>query len=180
MSRHSVLRAVVFGRHSLASAPPRCTLTPSSPPPPPAQPLKPIVLEAILDAFNELDTKAVPLVTKSAAAADTAPGEADTEVVALIKELLETRIRPAVQEDGGDIFFEGFEEDTGMVRVRMAGSCVGCPSSTATLRNGVENMLMHYIPEVRGITQVETVLDEVNKSEVAALEDKLRAAGAEV
>lgn len=72
---------------------------------------------------------------------------------------METRIRPSVQEDGGDIFFVGFDEIQGIVRVKLAGSCVGCPSSSVTLRNGVENMLKHYIPEVRGIEEV------VNESE---------------
>mmetsp|Transcript_1242 Transcript_1242/g.2632 ORF Transcript_1242/g.2632 Transcript_1242/m.2632 type:complete len:101 (+) Transcript_1242:164-466(+) len=62
--------------------------------------------------------------------------------------------RPSVQEDGGDIFYEGFDPDTGVVSVRLAGSCVGCPSSSVTLRNGVENMLKHYIPEVTGIQDV--------------------------
>ena len=63
-------------------------------------------------------------------------------------------MRPAVQEDGGDIFYKGFDRVTGMVKLQMAGSCVGCPSSSVTLRNGVENMLMHYIPEVKGIEEV--------------------------
>lgn len=57
-------------------------------------------------------------------------------------------MRPAVQEDGGDIFYKGFDPETGTVQVQLAGSCSGCPSSTVTLKNGVENMLMHYIPEV--------------------------------
>jgi len=79
----------------------------------------------------------------------------DSEVVAMIKELLETRIRPAVQEDGGDILFRGFNETSGLVELQMAGSCAGCPSSTVTLKHGVENMLMHYIPEVKGVMQIE-------------------------
>eukprot|EP00584_Thalassiosira_punctigera_P013838 CAMPEP_0172553954 /NCGR_PEP_ID=MMETSP1067-20121228/52520_1 /TAXON_ID=265564 ORGANISM="Thalassiosira punctigera, Strain Tpunct2005C2" /NCGR_SAMPLE_ID=MMETSP1067 /ASSEMBLY_ACC=CAM_ASM_000444 /LENGTH=362 /DNA_ID=CAMNT_0013342233 /DNA_START=19 /DNA_END=1107 /DNA_ORIENTATION=+ len=86
---------------------------------------------------------------------DTTILDDDDEVVAMIKELLETRIRPAVQEDGGDIRYVGFEEDTGIVTVRLAGSCVGCPSSSVTLKNGVENMLMHYIPEVRSVVSLE-------------------------
>ena len=81
---------------------------------------------------------------------DTTILDTDDEVVATIKELLETRVRPAVQEDGGDIFYVGFDPVRGIVQVRLAGSCVGCPSSSITLRNGVENMLMHYIPEVSG------------------------------
>lgn len=59
------------------------------------------------------------------------------------------QVRPAVQEDGGDIFYKGFEPNSGVVTVQLAGSCSGCPSSTVTLKHGVENMLMHYIPEVR-------------------------------
>ena len=69
---------------------------------------------------------------------DTTILETDNEIVALIKELLESRIRPSVQEDGGDIFYEGFDAETGMVKVKLAGSCVGCPSSSVTLRNGTE------------------------------------------
>ena len=78
----------------------------------------------------------------------------------MIKELLETRIRPAVQEDGGDIRYVGFEEETGIVTVQLAGSCVGCPSSSVTLKNGVENMLMHYIPEVTNVVSLEEEDDD--------------------
>lgn len=90
----------------------------------------------------------------SAAHASTLINDDDDEVVALIKELLETRIRPAVMEDGGDIFFVDFNESDGIVQLRLAGSCAGCPSSSVTLKNGVENMLMHYIPEVKGVAEV--------------------------
>jgi Fe-S cluster biogenesis protein NfuA len=75
--------------------------------------------------------------------------------VAMIKELIESRIRPAVQEDGGDIRYVSFSEETGLVTVQLAGSCVGCPSSAITLKNGVENMLMHYIPEVSNVIALE-------------------------
>jgi len=90
------------------------------------------------------------IVSDHAIISDTTILDTDDEVVAMIKELMESRIRPAVQEDGGDIFYEGFDMETGVVSVRLAGSCSGCPSSAVTLKNGVENMLMHYIPEVRG------------------------------
>ena len=86
---------------------------------------------------------------------DTTILEDDDEVVAMIKELIEARIRPAVQEDGGDIRYVDFAEDTGIVTVELAGSCVGCPSSSVTLKQGVENMLMHYIPEVTGVQALE-------------------------
>ena len=82
------------------------------------------------------------------AASDTAISDDDDEVVACIKELLETRIRPALQDDGGDIVYKGFNPDTGVVTLKLQGSCVGCPSSTVTLKNGIESMLSHYVPEV--------------------------------
>lgn len=86
---------------------------------------------------------------------DTTIMDEDTEVVAMIKELIESRIRPAVQEDGGDIRYVSFAEDTGIVTVKLAGSCVGCPSSAVTLKQGVENMLIHYIPEVTAVEALE-------------------------
>ncbi|KAG7380915.1 nifu-like protein [Phytophthora pseudosyringae] len=102
----------------------------------------------------------------------------DDEVVAMIKELLEQRIRPSVQDDGGDIFYKGFDEKTGMVMVQLAGSCAGCPSSSVTLKHGVENMLKHYIPEVRGIEEwVDEELNAVNDKEFRTLEEKLRSVG---
>jgi Fe-S cluster biogenesis protein NfuA len=102
--------------------------------------LKPAVLAAIMEHF----TAGLPVVTGTQ---ETAASETeDNEVVAAIKELLETRVRPAVAQDGGDIIFEDFED--GIVYLHMQGSCSGCPSSTATLKAGIENMLRHYIPEV--------------------------------
>ena len=77
-----------------------------------------------------------------------------SQVVQMIKELLDMRIRPSVQEDGGDIKFHAFIEETGEVRLEMQGSCSGCPSSSATLKGGIENMLMHYIPEVKEVVNV--------------------------
>ena len=103
--------------------------------------LKPAVLAAIMEHF----TAGLPVVT-GAAEADTASDSEDDEVVSAIKELLETRVRPAVAMDGGDITFEDFAD--GIVYLHMQGSCSGCPSSTATLKAGIENMLRHYIPEV--------------------------------
>ncbi|GIL47058.1 hypothetical protein Vafri_3888 [Volvox africanus] len=113
--------------------------------------LKPDIFAAIMDFYSSGE----PLVSdaEALASSDTAIHPDDSEVVAMIKELLETRIRPAVQEDGGDIVFKGFEEDTGMVMVKLVGACSTCPSSTVTLKNGIENMLMHYIPEVKGVIE---------------------------
>lgn len=76
---------------------------------------------------------------------------ADQEIVTQIKELLDTRVRPAVAGDGGDIIFKGYRD--GVVSLKMQGACAGCPSSTATLKHGIENMLKHYIPEVTSVTQ---------------------------
>ncbi|KFY13528.1 hypothetical protein V491_06367 [Pseudogymnoascus sp. VKM F-3775] len=98
--------------------------------------------------------------------------ENDSEVVGMIKELLETRIRPAIQEDGGDIDFKGFEG--GNVLLKLRGACRTCDSSTVTLKNGIEGMLMHYIEEVKGVTQVLDQEEEVALAEFAKFEEKLQ------
>ncbi|MGF1639978.1 MAG: NifU family protein [Rhodospirillales bacterium] len=107
--------------------------------------MKPLILSAIMDHF----TSGVPVLAGDAALED--EGE-ENAVVAQIKELLETRVRPAVAQDGGDIVFQGFED--GIVYLHMQGSCSGCPSSTATLKHGIENMLRYYVPEVREVRSV--------------------------
>ncbi|KAI4134250.1 MAG: hypothetical protein LQ347_001684 [Umbilicaria vellea] len=99
--------------------------------------------------------------------------ENDSEVVGMIKELLETRIRPAIQEDGGDIEFRGFEN--GNVMLKLRGACRTCDSSTVTLKNGIESMLMHYIEEVQGVTQVLDQEEEIAIQEFAKFEEKLKA-----
>jgi len=99
--------------------------------------------------------------------------ENDSEVVGMIKELLETRIRPAIQEDGGDIEFRGFED--GFVKLKLRGACRTCDSSTVTLKNGIEGMLMHYIEEVQGVHQVLDQEEEVALAEFAKFEAKLKA-----
>ena len=78
----------------------------------------------------------------------------DSEVVAEIKALLDSRVRPAVAQDGGDILFDAFDEETGVLSLRMRGACAGCPSSSATLKAGVEQMMKHYVPEVTRVEQV--------------------------
>ncbi len=109
------------------------------------QQLKPMILGAIMEHFMS----GVPLLTDANAAQD-ADDEffdpADTETVTTIKELIETRVRPAVANDGGDITFRGFKD--GIVYLHMKGACSGCPSSTATLRHGIENLLRHFVPDV--------------------------------
>ncbi|TVY85249.1 NifU-like protein [Lachnellula suecica] len=98
--------------------------------------------------------------------------ENDSEVVGMIKELLETRIRPAIQEDGGDIEFRGFED--GNVMLKLRGACRTCDSSTVTLKNGIEGMLMHYIEEVKTVTQVLDQEEEIAIQEFAKFEEKLK------
>jgi Fe-S cluster biogenesis protein NfuA len=110
--------------------------------------LKPQVLGAIVEHF----LAGRPAVEGEAAAADEDVLAEDAEVVAQIKELLDTRVRPAVAGDGGDIVFRGYRD--GVVRLHMQGACSGCPSSTATLKHGIENMLRHYVPEVVAVEQV--------------------------
>ena len=104
--------------------------------------MKPSILGGIMEHY----TSGEPVV--AADRKDDAAGAApeDDEVVAQIKELLETRVRPAVAQDGGDIVFQDFRD--GVVYLHMQGSCSGCPSSTATLKMGIENLLKHYVPEV--------------------------------
>ncbi|TMJ74464.1 MAG: NifU family protein [Alphaproteobacteria bacterium] len=112
--------------------------------------LKPAVLAAIMEHFTAGRPVILAEAGEDANAAE--GGEEDDEIVTQIKELLETRVRPAVAMDGGDIIFQDFED--GVVYLHMQGSCSGCPSSTATLKAGIENMLRHYIPEVREVCAV--------------------------
>ncbi len=109
------------------------------------QVLKPMVLEALMNHFNSGEA----VIKEEAAASDDA-GE-DSDIVKQIKELLETRVRPAVAQDGGDIIFHRFEE--GIVYLTMMGACSGCPSSGATLKHGIENMLRYYIPEITEVRE---------------------------
>jgi Fe-S cluster biogenesis protein NfuA len=112
------------------------------------QGLKPLVLGAVMEHF----VAGRPVVEGDGDAADEDVDPADADVVAQIKELLDTRVRPAVAGDGGDIVFRGFRD--GVVKLHMQGACSGCPSSSATLKHGIENMLRHYVPEVRAVEQV--------------------------
>ena len=112
--------------------------------------MKPLVLSAVMDHF----TQGEPVLLDTGDDADDGAGDdGDDGPVTRIKELIETRVRPAVMQDGGDIVFHGFED--GIVYLRMQGACAGCPSSTATLKHGIENMLRHYVPEVTEVRAVE-------------------------
>ncbi|GAA5877009.1 hypothetical protein JCM16303_006369 [Sporobolomyces ruberrimus] len=108
---------------------------------------------------------------------DTRILDTDTEVVAMIKELLETRVRPAIMEDGGDIEYRGFNEESGVVQLSLKGSCRGCESSAVTLKSGIERMLMHYIPEVKEVEQVLGPEEVVAEDAFAKFEARLRAGG---
>ena len=110
--------------------------------------LRPQVLGVIMEHF--VAGRPVVEGDDDAALEDVSPE--DSEVVAQIKELLDTRVRPAVASDGGDIVFRGYRD--GVVRLHMQGACSGCPSSSATLKHGIENMLRHYVPEVTRVEQV--------------------------
>uniref|UniRef100_A0A7N0VAC0 Scaffold protein Nfu/NifU N-terminal domain-containing protein n=1 Tax=Kalanchoe fedtschenkoi TaxID=63787 RepID=A0A7N0VAC0_KALFE len=111
--------------------------------------IKPQIFAAIMDFYSS--GKPLFLHSSNTTSTDTVINEDDSETVAMIKELLETRIRPAVQDD-----------ETGIVKLKMQGACSGCPSSSVTLKSGIENMLMHYVPEVKSVEQ------EFDEDEVAA------------
>ena len=113
--------------------------------------LKPAILGAIMEHY----LSGAPILSAAAAGdggEDEFYDEADTEIVDTIKELIETRVRPAVANDGGDITFQGYRD--GVVYLHMRGACSGCPSSTATLKNGIENLLRHFVPEVEEVRPV--------------------------
>jgi Fe-S cluster biogenesis protein NfuA len=111
--------------------------------------LKPAILAGIMEHY----ASGLPVMEADATLDDPHSDAADSETVQQIKQLLDTRVRPAVAMDGGDIVFQGF--DDGIVTLQMRGACQGCPSSTATLKMGIENMLRHYIPEVREVRAAE-------------------------
>jgi Fe-S cluster biogenesis protein NfuA len=140
--------------------------------------IKPGVFSLITEAV----TAGTPIVNTVASSSgppveedSLAASDDDSEVVAMIKELLDTRIRPSIQEDGGDIEFRGFHE--GQVLLRLRGACRTCDSSTVTLKNGIESMLMHYIEEVESVQQVFDEEEEVAMKEFQKFEERLRSQG---
>merc|ERR1719499_818685 len=101
------------------------------------------------------------------------PDEEEDEVVSMIKELLDTQIRPNVQADGGDVRFVSFDYDTGIVKLELQGACQGCSSSNITLYGGIQRMLMYYIPEVQGIEEVQSELEQINNDAFQKLQERL-------
>ncbi len=116
------------------------------------QHLKPAILGLIMDHYLSGAPVLVNAEAEQSGLADEDFDEADGEIVLTIKQLLDTRVRPAVAQDGGDITFHGFKQ--GVVYLNMKGSCAGCPSSTATLKHGIENLLRHFVPEVSEVRAV--------------------------
>lgn len=117
--------------------------------------VRPMALAAIMDHFVAglpvmATGDAAGMAAEAGASADDYEGET-AEIVGEIIELIETRVRPAVAQDGGDIVFHGFDDETGIVHLAMRGACAGCPSSTMTLKQGIENMLKAYVPEVTAV-----------------------------
>ncbi|KAG0215774.1 hypothetical protein BGX28_008084 [Mortierella sp. GBA30] len=134
--------------------------------------MKPDIYSAIMDFF----ASGQPIISESDGEgsnvhSDTMILEDDSETVQMIKELLDTRIRPSIQDDGGDIEYRGFEN--GVVKLKLKGACRTCDSSTVTLKNGIENMLMHYVPEVTAVEQAFDAEDEVSQLEFEKLERRL-------
>ena len=130
--------------------------------------VKPAAFETMMDFF----ASGRPVVEEGQAERkDTAIEEDDDEVVIMIKEIIDTHIRPSVAQDGGDVEYVGFED--GVVMVKMQGSCSGCPSSGATLKGGIERMLMHYVPEVTNVVAVDDDdLSRINMDAFRKVEQK--------
>lgn len=135
--------------------------------------LKPEIFATIMDFF----ASNLPVLTEAQPNPDTQINDEDDETVQMIKELLDTRIRPTVQEDGGDIIFMGYED--GVVKLKMQGSCSSCPSSVVTLKNGVQNMLQFYIPEVVAVEQVTDKSDEISEKVFEEVQKKIEGKAAE-
>ena len=136
--------------------------------------LRPEVVD-LLDGF--LTSKKESVVTKELieeSEREIESSEDDLEIVSMIKELIETRIRPAIQDDGGDIDFKGFDEETGNVFLKLQGACKTCSSSEDTLKNGIEQMMKHYIDGVQEVIQILDPEEEIALKEFDRLEQKIK------
>ena len=140
--------------------------------------INPQVFAAIMDFFTT-GQGVLKEDTETRRSTDNRPEEEqqispeNAEIVGMIKEILDTRIRPTIQDDGGDVEFRGFNPQTGWVQLKLVGACRTCSSSTITQRNGIENMLMHYIPEVKGVEQVLDSDEEMASKEFEKFEKEL-------
>lgn len=139
--------------------------------------INPQIYAAIMDFFTTgksvmNETEMDNLTDKTDLDSDK-PIDGTTEIVKMIKEILDTRIRPTIQDDGGDVEFRNFNPKTGWVSLKLVGACRTCSSSTLTLRNGIENMLMHYIPEVKGVERVDENENEEASAEFEKFEFEL-------
>lgn len=136
--------------------------------------LRPEVVD-LLDTF--LSSGKEPVITRelieSSESDSLSANEDDSELVAMIKELIDTRIRPAIQDDGGDIEYKAFDEETGTVFLKLQGACKSCSASEDTLKGGIESMLMHYIEEVKEVVQILDPEEEVANREFDRLEKML-------
>lgn len=132
--------------------------------------LNPQIYAAIMDFF----TTGQPALKASTAAESGTAASDESEVVQSIREILDSRIRPTIQEDGGDVQFRGFDAESGWVKLKLVGACRTCSSSTITLRNGIESMLMHYIPEVKGVEQVLDEEEAMAQKTFEEFEDELK------
>ncbi|XKL66652.1 hypothetical protein PGB90_010072 [Kerria lacca] len=135
--------------------------------------LKPEIFATLMDFF----ATGLPIITNPQSSREEflnleESDENENETVQMIKELLNSRIRPIVQEDGGDIIFMGYED--GIVKLKMQGSCTNCPSSSVTLKNGVQNMLQFYIPEIKSVEEVEDEIQIITKNEFEKFNQTLK------
>ena len=134
-------------------------------------PLKPEIFSLIMEYVSS----GKPILSDTTPQAQSTDiHEDDSETVQMIKELLATRIRPAIQEDGGDVDFRGFNAETGVVEINLRGSCRSCSSSVVTLKNGIESMLTHYVADVKGVEQVMDEEEVIAESEFEKFEQRLR------
>ncbi|KAI3414216.1 hypothetical protein GPALN_011673 [Globodera pallida] len=138
--------------------------------------LKPHIFAAIMDHLlsGKPVVQAETDATEAAEPTDTTILPGDDEVVATIKELLESRIKPMVQEDGGDVLYAGFDAEHGVLRLRLKGACTGCPSSAVTLRQGIKNMMQFYVPEVKDVQEELDPEQELAKQALEDFEFKLK------
>ncbi|KAI5957163.1 hypothetical protein KGF54_000091 [Candida jiufengensis] len=123
-----------------------------------------ILKPEIFSILTEFLTNGEPIINETELSDDLKLNEEDDEVVSMIKELIFTRIRPAIQDDGGDIEFIKFDEDTGTVYLKLKGACRSCDSSSITLKNGIESMLKHYIEEVEAVEPIDDIEEEETPS----------------